>query len=304
MESIDFTELMARPVVIEMDEIADPDDKAIMALFILDRLRADARAKGSSDGRLRHATVIEEAHRLLTRLTASASGEGETARAAGVEAFSNAIAELRSVGEGFILSSQSPSRLAPAAIDNCGTRILHRIESSADREIVLTDLDANQLEREAAARLNPGEAIARWPQLEEPEFIQVVPGPGIDSGQVIAMEEVKDRMLAETTTVRRLLPYQLCTREVCTNGCDPAVRSTGEGVASELARSATRLWEQHNETIEALPPLARSLRREAGGDIQTAYCGAAHLAAQGHALHVRRRVDIRSKIRAALESAE
>ncbi len=304
VESVDFGTLLSRPVVIEMDEITDPDDKAVMASFLLDRVRADARSRGSSEGRLRHVTVIEEAHRLLARLNSVSSAEGESSRAAGVEAFSNAIAELRGVGEGFVLSSQSPSRLAPAAIDNCGTRILHRIESAADREIVLTDFDANQLEREAAARLKTGEAIARWPQLEEPEFIQVVPGNGIDSGGVVAVEEVKQRMLAETTTVRRLLPYPLCTREVCSGGCDPTVRANGEDIANELARSAARTWQEHDGTIEALSPIAKGLRREAAGDVQTAYCGAVHLAALGHALNVRRRVDIRPQIRAALERGD
>lgn len=304
VESIDFGQLLARPVVIEMDEIADPEDKSIMASFILDRLRADARSKGSSEGALRHVTVIEEAHRLLARLTPSSSDAGESSRAAGVEAFCNAIAELRSVGEGFILSSQSPSRLAAAAVDNCGTRILHRLESAADREIVLTDFDANQLEREAAARLKAGEAIARWPQLEEPEFISVVPGQGVDSGGVVADDNVRERMLAETTTVRQLLPYSLCTRDVCASGCDPMVRAAGEDIANELGKSAARAWEEHDGSIEALGPIARGLRREAAGDARTAYCGGVHLAAMGHALDVRRRVDIKGHLKAAIDRGD
>ena len=38
------------------------------------------------------------------------------------------------------MSSQSPSALAEAAVANTGTRIIHRLESSADREIVLPDV--------------------------------------------------------------------------------------------------------------------------------------------------------------------
>jgi DNA helicase HerA-like ATPase len=305
VESTDFDALMGRPVVIEMDEIADPDDKSIMASLILERVRAAARRKGSSEGVLRHVTVIEEAHRLLARLQPSGGAEGEGARAAGVEAFCNAIAELRSVGEGFIISSQSPARLASAAIDNCGTRILHRIESAADRDIVLADLDAGQLEREAASRLSMGEAIARWPQIEEAEIVRVEPGEGVNSGAVVTMDDVRARMAAETTTVRQLLPYALCTREVCANGCDPRIRSEGESVAVEVGGRAAKVWSSHGErTADALPAIAAMVHAEAQGNTQLAYCGATHLAVLGHALNVRRRPDqVRPQLKAAIEAA-
>jgi DNA helicase HerA-like ATPase len=303
VESVDFRPLLTKPVVVEMDHISDPDEKAVMALFILDRLRADARLMGSSGGRLRHVTVIEEAHRLLAKAGHSVTGDdAQNARSAGVEAFCNAIAELRSVGEGFIVSSQSPSRLAAAAVDNCGTRILHRVESAADRDIVLTDFDASELERMAASRLRTGEAIARWPQLEEPEFIEITPGAGVDSGSVVVADEVRQHMLEQTATVRRLLPYSLCTREVCAGGCDPMIRAEGEEIARDLGRSAARVWAEHNGTIGALQPIAAELKQVASGELQVAYCAAAHLAAFGYALNPRRRVDIRAQLRASLES--
>ena len=304
VESMDFGVLATHPVIIEMDEISDPDDKAVLASLILDRMRANARLKGSSEGKLRHVTVLEEAHRLLTRYSPQGASDGDNPRAAGVEAFCNAIAELRSVGEGFILSSQSPSRLAAAAVDNCGTRILHRIESSADRDSILADFDANQVEREAAARLSVGEAIARWPDLDEPEFINVVPGDGIDSGRPVSVDEVRNRMLDSSTTVRKLLPYQLCTRDVCSEGCDPATRHLGEDIASSLGGSAQAVWEEHQGSVDSLPAIAKGLRREANGHVPTAYCGAVHLAVSGKALEVRRNVDIRPLIRAAIEVTE
>lgn len=301
VESVDFRELLSQPVVIEMDEVTDPEDKAVMASFILDRVRAGARTAGSSEGRLRHVTVIEEAHRLLTRPASPSAAESESSRGAGVEAFSNAIAELRSVGEGFILSSQSPSRLAAAAVDNCGSRILHRIESAADREAVLADFDASQLEREAAARLAVGEAVVRWPDLAEPEFIRISPAEGVDSGGIVPVEQLKDRMQGKTTSVRRLLPYPLCTREVCSSGCDPVVRSFGEVLADDLSYRAAAIWTDWSPA-EALPKITAELLAESGRDRQRAYCGAAHLSAFGHALiGSPRRVDLKARIRTALE---
>jgi hypothetical protein len=179
---------------------------------------------------------------------------------------------------------------------------VHRIESADDRHSVLADFEADELERQAAARIKAGEAIARWPQLAEPEFIRVQPGEHIDSGSLVTGEEVAQRMQAETIAVRKLLPYPLCTRDVCTNGCDPPTRATGESIAGDLAASASRVWQESGGTVEALAPIAQSLRRASAGHLQTGYCGAVHLAAQGYALHVRRSVDIRPQIRAAIET--
>jgi hypothetical protein len=280
VESVDFSELTNRPVVIEMDEIADADDKAILAAFVLDRIRASARARGSGST-LRHVTVLEEAHRLLSRQGAN-SPEGP--RASSIRAFCEAIAELRALGEGFIISSQSPSALAEAAVANTGTKILHRLESSADRDVVLADVDASDDERKAAARLERGEAVVKWPQLDELEFVSVIPPAGVDSGSPVSNEQVQQRMAAETAEVRRLLPYRMCTRHVCEGGCRPERRARGLRIARAVGDEAAAVWhDAAPRTVDALAPIAKMLAAEADGDVAQAYCGAVHLAARGEA---------------------
>lgn len=299
VESVDFAELMTAPVVIELDEIADRDDKAILAAFLLDRIRAAARARGSTSGQLAHVTVLEEAHRLLSRMTGIT---GETPQSAAIRSFCDAIAELRALGEGFVISSQSPSALAEAAVANTGTRILHRMESAADRDIVLADLDASELEREAAARLHRGEAVVRWPQRDEPEIVRVLSAEGIDSGTPVSDATVAERMREQSTAVRRLLPYRLCTRAVCTAGCSPDVRARGQRLAKTISGDARKLWEQHQGTTASLGPISDALAQEAGGDEQLAYCGAAHLSIQRDAFLVPRK-DIRPQLADAIRDA-
>jgi hypothetical protein len=298
VDSVDFEELMHQPVVFELDEIADPEDKAVFAAFILDRIRASARFEGPSGGKLRHVTVLEEAHRLLSR---SGANEADSPRAAAIRAFCEAIAELRALGEGFVVSSQSPSALAEAAVSNCGTRIIHRLESAADRDVVLSDLGANQSEREGAARLVMGEAVVRWPQLDELEFVQVKAADDVDSGRNVTNEEVQLRMAAESEKVRRLLPYRLCTKGVCTAGCDPTVRAGGEKLARSLGDEAKQIWTEHNAGFSALAPIAGTLASE-GKSLQLAYCGGAHLAVRGDALVVPGK-DIRGALAKEIASA-
>jgi len=298
VESVDFEELMHRPVVFELDEIADPEDKAVFAAFILDRIRASARFEGPSGGKLRHVTVLEEAHRLLSR---SGAQDADSPQAAAIRAFCEAIAELRALGEGFVVSSQSPSALAEAAVANCGTRIIHRLESAADRDVVLSDLGANDAEREGAARLAMGEAVVRWPQLDELEFVQVRAADGVDSGKNVTNEEVQRRMASESQGVRRLLPYRLCTRGVCTSGCDPAVRLGGEKLARSLGDEASLIWKEHSAGFSALGPIASKLASGADSQ-QLAYCGGAHLAVRGDAFVVPGK-DIRGALAKEISSA-
>lgn len=286
VESNDFNQLLSTPTVIEMDEIADPDDRAVLSALLLDRIRAGATKRGSSGGQLRHVTVVEEAHRLLARANlASGNAEtGQSARADSVRNFCEAIAELRSYGEGFILSSQSPSALAEQAIANTGTRIIHRLGSAADRTTMLDDLDSPELDRQIAARLQTGTAIARWPQLDEAELVQVEPPEGVESARSIDDETVTDRMqFARRQTLARV-PYRLCTRDICTSGCSPLVRKRAAGLATITTPTARRIWNQHEGTPSSLEPILRALVKAGANDAQQAYCCAVQLSVQDVAL--------------------
>ena len=304
VESSDFAELLRGPVVIELDEIADPDDKAIIAAFILDRIRSAARARGSTGGKLRHVTVVEEAHRLLSKSDAARQRtDGEDARAQSVRAFCEAIAELRAQGEGFILSSQFPAQLADAAVAAAGTRVLHRLETAADRKVVLDDISATEADREASGRLRRGEAITRWPELDEAELIQVVPVEGVDSGRQVDDATVKERMALQRQLTHSLMPYRLCTRNACPAGCTPAVRTAGRLLAREEGVTARRLWEAASPPAIARFKIAPVLLAAAEGDLRTAYCAAVHLAVAGDAFITKKPIDIRPEIIAALREA-
>lgn len=305
VESIDFDQLMARPTIIELDEVPDADDKAVLAAFLLDRVRAAARARGSTAGKLRHVTVIEEAHRLLARDqegTADAVGSDNT-RANAVRAFCEAIRELRAQGQGFVLSSQSPADLARAAVATTGTRIVHRLETASDRDVVLDDIDASPLDRDAAARLGQGEAVVRWPEQDDAELLQVRPATGIDSGRNVADGSVGDHMALSAAAVKALLPYPLCTRSVCTRGCEPDIRGDGQSIAIQVGAEARKIWGDSQGRVDALQPIAAILAADADGDRQRAYCAAVHLAVAGDAFNIRRRVDIRPQLADAINTA-
>ena len=121
--STDFAALLEAPVLIELQDIPDTDERALVAALVLGRVRAAAERRGNSGGELRHVTLLEEAHRLLSGSAgpvAAAEGQAESGRSEAVRMFCEAIAELRSYGEGFVICSPSPSALAEPAISNTG----------------------------------------------------------------------------------------------------------------------------------------------------------------------------------------
>jgi hypothetical protein len=306
VQSSNFDLLLSKPVVIEMDDIQDADEKAVLAAFLLDRIRAGAKRRGSTGGQLRHVTVIEEAHRLLAKANVG-SGDatsGDQARADSVRAFCEAIAELRSYGEGFILSSQSPSALADAAVANTGTRILHRMESAPDRKVMLDDLDAGDQVREVAARLRKGEAVIRWPERDEIEIIQVGVAADIDSGRQVSNETITEHMRTYRQQVAHLLPYQLCTPDLCPRGCETKVRRFGDDLADSMGKQAGELWSGTNKTgDDPVTPIAEALAQAASNDLQRAYCGAVHLSVLDVAFRHRPGIDDRPIVKQAIRRA-
>ena len=106
-----------------------------------------ARAEGPSAPRLRHLTVIEEAHRLLRQ---PAQGEGGGPAAHAVEMFAGLLAEIRAYGEGLVIAEQIPSKLIPDVIKNTAIKIVHRLPAKDDRDAVgatmnLTDEQSSEV---------------------------------------------------------------------------------------------------------------------------------------------------------------
>ena len=85
---------------------------------------------------LRHVTVLEEAHNLLRRTSTEQSTDSANLLGKSVEMLANAIAEMRTYGEGFIIADQSPGLLDMSVIRNTNTKIIMRLPDFSDRELV------------------------------------------------------------------------------------------------------------------------------------------------------------------------
>lgn len=230
-ESYPWDEILSRPTVIELDALAEADKKAAATSFILRRLERELKNRGSSSGKLRHVTVVEEAHQLLSAKPAPGSAQAQA-----VELLCGAIAELRNLGEGFIIADQQPGQLAPSAIANCASRFLHQLASSADREMLLRDADATSDMGRVSARLDVGMAVLT--RTGKPaELLQITKPDDIDTAVPITDEVVQERSALRRAKIQTLLPTSYCSKSICAKGCDPSVRQSAERLADQELRA-------------------------------------------------------------------
>ncbi|ENO3977050.1 ATP-binding protein [Aeromonas veronii] len=153
--SLDFDALLDKKVVIELEELKGEQDKALLMGLILGRLAESMKWRHSQDTQFQHLTLVEEAHRLLSR---PEMGESD-AKKLGVEMFANMLAEVRKYGEGLIIADQIPNKLIPDVIKNTHTKIVHRLFAADDRSSMGDAMSLSDEQKDFLPLLQTGETI-------------------------------------------------------------------------------------------------------------------------------------------------
>ena len=168
-KSIDFDELAEQNVIVEMEELKSSEDKALLMGFILARLTAVIRNKHRKNPKYRHITLVEEAHRLLSKTEYGDSGSKKAA----VETFTDLLAEVRKYGEGLIIVDQIPNKLAPEVLKNTNTKIIHKLFARDDKEAVGDTMLMDDKQKEYLSALEAGQAILFTEGMRKPVQIKV-----------------------------------------------------------------------------------------------------------------------------------
>ena len=137
--SLPAKDLFEHPVVIELENMGDDDEKAFLMGLLVSRLYEWRKATFANDPSrpLRHVLVVEEAHRLLANIPdTSANQELGNPRGKAVSAFVDMLSEIRAYGEGVVVVDQLPSRVSPNIVKGTGAKIVHRLLATDDRESV------------------------------------------------------------------------------------------------------------------------------------------------------------------------
>lgn len=153
-QSIDFHALLTRRAVIELEELQGGDEKALLMALLLGAINETMRAHHASNPEFRQLTLIEEAHRLLSR-----PEPGDKAGTLAVESFADMLAEVRKYGAGLIIADQIPAKLIPDVIKNTHTKIVHRLFAEDDRRAMGEAMMMDEAQRNFLPNLATGEAI-------------------------------------------------------------------------------------------------------------------------------------------------
>jgi hypothetical protein len=133
----------------------------------------EARQKGSNIG-VKHVTLIEEAHRVLTRASSDMSNlENVSTKAKAVETFCNILSEIRAFGEGVLIAEQIPVKLAQDAIKNTNLKVMHRIVAKDDRDVMGHTMNLNEKQNTYVSIMERGNAAAFSEGFGEPFLIKV-----------------------------------------------------------------------------------------------------------------------------------
>jgi DNA helicase HerA-like ATPase len=180
---LDFGALLAKNVVLEIEDVGDDADKAFLMGTVLIRLvehlrltHRTAQARTGIEGRLRHLTVVEEAHRLLRRAGSADAPGGGGAAGHAVEMFAGLLAEIRAYGEGLIIAEQIPARLVPDVIKNTAVKIVHRLPAADDREAVGATMNATPSQSRYLVTLPPGRAAVFSDGMDFPVLAKIKDG--------------------------------------------------------------------------------------------------------------------------------
>lgn len=166
MHSTDYSELFDHPTVINISGISAARDKAlIMSILMLSlyeyrksKYTYDAayRAK-AQENRLMHLTLVEEAHNILMNPNPNATSNNPQKVVA--DLFTNILSEIRSYGEGMMIVDQYPTRLIPDAIKNTNYKVIHRLVSPDDSEVMASSISLRSEQEALIPCLTAGNAI-------------------------------------------------------------------------------------------------------------------------------------------------
>ena len=152
---IDFRELIEKKVVLEIEEIKNGTEKSLIMGFILTNLCEALKTKFTKDKHFKHITLIEEAHRLLSKYSPGDSLNKKNS----VETFADMLAEVRKYGESLIIADQIPNKMTPEVLKNTNTKIVHKIFAEDDKEAIGNTISLSKEQKDFLSSLSTGRAI-------------------------------------------------------------------------------------------------------------------------------------------------
>ena len=166
-DALSDAEMFDQNVIVDLSRVGSMETKSLLMGILVMKLQEYRMCSSGMNSRLRHVTVLEEAHNLLRKTSAEQSQEGANLQGKSVEMLANAIAEMRTYGEGFIIADQAPGLLDMSVIRNTNTKIILRLPDEEDRKLVGKSAALKEAQINELSKLPLGVAAVyqnEWPE--------------------------------------------------------------------------------------------------------------------------------------------
>ena len=170
---IPLNKLFDENTIVDLSRVGSTETKSLLMGMLILKLQEYRMTSNDMNQDLKHITVLEEAHNILKNSNISVNTEGGNIEGKSVEMISNAIAEMRTYGEGFIIVDQAPGLLDMSTIRNTNTKIIMRLPDQTDRELVGKAANLNEQQIVELAKLPCGVAAIYQNEWIEPVLCKI-----------------------------------------------------------------------------------------------------------------------------------
>ena len=162
--SIPSKDLFNRPVIVELENMGDDDEKSFLMGLLISRLYEYRKATFNKTDENKdypcHVLVVEEAHRLLQNIPEAAENmETASVKGKAVSFFVDMLSEIRAMRQSVIIVDQLPSRVNTNIVKGTGSKIVHRLLAKDDRESVGYTIGLNDNQIKDISLFRTGEAV-------------------------------------------------------------------------------------------------------------------------------------------------
>ncbi len=160
-------------VIVDLSRVGSIETKSMIMGILVMRLQEYRMTSGDMNADLKHVTVLEEAHNLLKKTSTEQSSESSNLLGKSVEMLANAIAEVRTYGEGFIIADQAPGLLDMSVIRNTNTKIIMRLPDAEDRSLVGKSANLSEEQIKELSKIPTGVAAVYQNNWLEPVLCKI-----------------------------------------------------------------------------------------------------------------------------------
>lgn len=248
-DEMDLKTLFDESAIVDISRVGAVETKSLIMGLVVMKLQEYRMANATEmNSELKHITVLEEAHNLLKKTSTEQSADSSNMVGKSVEMLTNAIAEIRTFGEGFVIVDQAPDLLDTAAIRNTNTKIVLRLPESTDREITGGSIALQDSQFDELSKLPTGVAAVYQNDWQEavlcqmPEYEVYDYSLGKEESALPAIKKAKE----ETDKLLHLLINKECTVD------DTLVKQyiLKSNVAAKVKKDLITNWSTRNNVFE------------------------------------------------------